>query len=393
MDFDVVVLGGGLIGASLLCTLREQDLKIALIDIAPLCSDRENSLDARALALSLTSVECLNRIGIWPKMVGNAAPILKIHVSKKGYFGRCILEAKDHNLPGFGYVVNADLLNHTINGTIQNTDNIRIFRPAEVQTLKKENKLWHIQLDSGVRMSAKLIVAADGATSRFRAQQGIGVQVSDNGQAAIVVNVQLERSHHDIAFERFMEEGSIAMLPFGDKQVKAIWIAPMQLLAQLKLLEEAAFLSKLQEGFGYRLGNLVHLGRRIIYPLRTLYSEAIYGDQWVLIGNAANTVYPIAAQGFNLGLRDVAFLAEKLVVARKNKQDIRTISLLQHYAELRAADHQYIRQGTDRLLDAHLLQWLGILACQWIAPFKRRVITWGLGKQDYLPKLCRGINL
>jgi len=389
----VVVLGGGLVGASLLCALKNQDLKVALIDKAPVSQNSETNLDARALALSSTSVACLNMIGVWPKVAMHASPILKIHVSKKGYFGSNILEAKSQHLSNFGCVVNADFLNNAINQTVQESNNTHIFRPESITSLKKENKHWQIQLSSKKEITAKLLVAADGSASYFRQQQGIGVKITDRGLAAIVVNIQLAQSHQGIAYERFIKEGSIAMLPFGGGKVKAVWIGPALAMEKLKLCEEAEFLNELQENFGYRLGNFIQLGSRIVYPLQTVYAEAIYGDQWILIGNAANTVYPIAAQGFNLGLRDAAFLAEELAMAKKKQQDFTSIHFLQHYADLRLTDHQQIKLGTGVLLESPLFQWLGILACQWIAPFKRRVIKWGLGKQDCLPKLCRGIAL
>ena len=393
MDFDIVILGGGLVGASLLCALKEQDLRVALIDKAPIMNEEKAALDARALALSLTSVECLKMINIWPKMANKAFPILKIHVSKKGYFGSSILEAKPPLLPILGWVVNAGALNQAVNETVSEINNARIFRPEEILTLKKQNNLWQIQLSSRKRITAKLIVAADGTNSYFRQQQGIGIKMADHGQVAIVANIGLEQSHQGVAYERFTSEGSIAMLPFGDKQVKAVWIVPASMSERLKALEKPKFLSELQQSFGYRLGNLIQCGKQTIYPLQTMYSETIYGDQWVLIGNAANTLYPLAAQGFNLGLRDAAFLAEELAMAVKTRQDFSAISFLQRYASLRIKDHQHIREGTDALLDSQLIQWFGILACQWLGPLRQRVIKWGLGKQDTLPKLCRGISL
>ncbi len=395
MNFDILILGGGLVGASLLCALKDQNFTIALVDKTAMpFDDPEINLDSRALALSLTSVECLKTIKVWPKVLDNAFAISKIHVSMKGRFGNNILDAKAYSLPSFGFVVNANSLNTAINQTVEDTGKINVFRGQEIFSLKKEDKLWQIQLSSKKTITAKLIVAADGSDSYLRQHQGVGAKISDYKQAAIVVNVRLEQPHKGIAFERFTIDGSLAMLPFGINQVKCVWIVPAEKLEALKSLSENAFLNAIQDCFGYRLGNLVQLGRRIIYPLRTVYSEAIYGDRWVLVGNAANTLYPVAAQGFNLGLRDVAFLAEELILARKNQQDIGSVEFLRHYASFRVSDHQQICQGTDHLLGSNtLFQWLGILACQWIPPLKHGVVKWGLGMQDRLPKLCRGIEL
>ncbi len=402
MNFDIVIVGGGLVGASLACALQDQNFKIAIIDQdAPLVRNGQK-LEARALALSYTSLQCLKTMGVWNELSSDASPILTVHASKKGHFGQTRITAAAQNLPELGSVVSADDLDLALYQCIEKSksniyNQTQIFRPDKIVTLEhtedEVGKSWVITLESGRILKAKLLVGADGAGSFVRKFQGIGINTHDYQQMAIVANVNLEHSHQGVAYERFLENGAIAMLPFGENSVKSVWIASLVESEQLLALSETEYLKRLQEQFGFRLGRLVNIGKRVQFPLRLACSESIYGNGFVLIGNAANTLTPIAAQGFNLGLRDVATLAEKIVEAKKHGLDIGSIDVLGSYAGLRQPDHHSIRQLTDKLADSHLLQWLGILASEWISPFRNKLVERGLGRQQVLPSLCRGVKL
>lgn len=393
MNFDIAIVGAGLVGASLACALKNQELKIALIDKNPLSIQSQDNFDSRALALSLPSIECLKMLEVWPKISNNASAIQTVHTTKQGHFGVSKIHASEHQIPALGYVVNADDLNIALNQVVETLSNVALFRPDEILDLKRQEQGWIINLNNQKIINAKLLVAADGAESTLRKHQGIDVKTQDYQQTAIVVNVLLNQSHQNIAYERFLENGSIAMLPFGEKKVKCVWIVPSDHIEILQAQSDKEFLENIQKLFGHRLGFLKELGKRNFYSLKSICAETVYGDRLVLIGNAANTLHPIAAQGFNMGLRDAATLAELLVQAHRNNQDIGSVDVLRVYANARSDDHFIIAQFTNSLAESHVFQWLGILASEWVMSLKRAIAERGLGRQQKLPKLCRGIGL
>lgn len=389
MQVDITIVGGGLVGNSLACALQNQPFKMALIDQAPVIPIKEN-IDARALALSQSSVRCLQGIGIWKAIAADAAPIQKIHVSKQGCFGITQLVGEPE-LP-LGYVVNADRLAKVFNKTVEQLSTLEIFKPDTIVELKRIKDAWQLRLQSGSILVTKLLVAADGTHSPLRKLQGMGVTIDDQHQIALVVNVKCSESPHQVAYERFTQQGSIAMLPFKE-WVKCVWIVPTTTRTLMENMPEDEFLQHLQDAFGYRLGYLLKAGKRITYSLQTVVANSLYDQGLVLMGNAANTLHPVAAQGFNMGLRDVATLAEVLVAARQEKEAIGSVEVLRRYADLRKIDHHAIRQLCRQLAAPTIIQWLGIVACEWALPFKRFIRDWGMGRHQYLPKLCRGIGL
>lgn len=394
MNFDITIVGSGLVGASLGCALQNQNLKVALLDHSPLPKHSSSDpLEARALALSDTSVQCLETLKIWPKISAHASAIQSIQISKQKHFGVSTLCAKDAQISALGYVISAALLEQALIQTLETLANISVFRPDEILDLERKENIWLIRLKSQKILRTKLLVAADGAESYLRKHQGIGIKIQDHQETAMVFNVVLTQAHQNIAYKRFTRDGSIALLPFGKNQMKCVWIVPSAKIHGFENLSETEFLEKWQATFGYRLGRLTQWGKRFSYPLKSMYAENIYGDRLVLIGNAANTVHPTAAQGFNLGLRDAAMLAEIIMEAQKAHQDIGSIDVLRRYANARSRDHQNIRQLTDRLRESSLLQHLGILASEWVLPFKHLILEQGLGKNEILPKLCRGLLL
>lgn len=412
LHFDLVIVGGGLIGASLALALKNQNLKMALIDPIDTGSKREHSepeqttdLNARALALSHVTMQILNILQVWPKLLAEVHPILEVHISRQNRWGVTRLRASEHSVPALGYVVNADILNRVLNQGLETISNLTIFRPDKINQLtnvsgnetipKNKDPRWKLVLNTNRTLYAPLLIAADGTESYLRKQLGIGSKRHAYQQTAMVLNIELTKPHQDTAYERFTAHGSIAMLPFGKNRVKCVWVAPSYEIEALAKLTDSDLLEKIQTHFGFQLGYFQQLGKRIFYPLRSVSAENLYDHGVVLIGNAANTLHPVAAQGFNLGLRDVATLAELLVKARNSKQDIDTIDLLKTYADLRQGDHLKITQLADHLAKPNLLQWLGVLACEIAPPLKRWMTRQGMGlnEEQKLPKLCRGIPL
>lgn len=393
MDYDVVINGGGLVGASLACALKNQPLKIAIIDPMPFTKDEKSHFDARAIALSDISIHCLKSLKIWEALHLEAEPILEVHVSKQGHFGVTRLKAEEEQHSNFGYVVNANKVNEALTNALTNAPNIDILCPDKIMGFTRENQIWNLSLDSKKTLRTALLVGAEGTDSFVRKSQGVETRMIEYAHHAIVVNVGLVQDHQGIAFERFTKEGTLAMLPFGQHKVKCVWIVPKTDSTVLMEISESKFLEKCQATFGHRLGRLEKLGKRIHYPLRQVVSETLYGDGFVLVGNAANTLNPVAAQGFNLGLRDIAELAERLVNAKQKGEEIGSITFLKEYANARVLDHQITQRLTHFLAEPKLTHWLGILACEGLPFVKPWIIQKGRGMNHSLPKLCRGIRL
>ncbi len=406
-QYDITIIGSGLVGASLACALSHEDFKlnfkIALIDKQAVNSTNNeiNDNDARALALSSPSISCLTSIGIWPlkTAVGSLKiePIKSVHVSSKGHFGVSHLQAKSKGLSELGFVVNADVLTRALAEKAAKLPNVTLYRPREIVELNKstpsEGEHWTVTLNNNEKINTNLIVAADGAFSFLRSHQGIPAVIHDHNHDAIISNVSSSKSHEGVAYERFLEQGSIAMLPCGDHRAKCVWVVPNSESEKILNLSELEYLSRLKSNFGSRLGSLLSSSTRIKFPLKSIVAENLYGRGFVLIGNAANTLHPIAAQGFNLGLRDAATLAEVLAYHKNLNAsrlfDLGAIAALQDYAERRRTDHSITRQFTRSLADATLPLSSGILASEFIPGLKNKLFDLGLGKQNNLPKLCR----
>jgi len=392
MFFDIVIVGGGLVGASLACALRDLPLKIALIDQKPAPHQTEIA-DNRALALSFSSIQCLKTLNLWSKIAEQAFPLQTVQVSKQGYWGVAEIDAKTEGLSALGAVVNAGFFNTILSDALQTIGNVHIFQPDEIIGWEKSLNTVEIELKSKNHCSTQLVVGADGVNSVVRRLEGIGIKNVEYAEIAIVGNVMATKSRPTMAFERFLGNGSIAMLPFGENGFKSVWILANSLRAEWLALSDAEYLERLQTVFGYRLGELSHLGKRDVYPLRAVSAEAIDGDRFVLIGNAANTLHPVAAQGFNLGLRDVAYLAETISLTMALKEEMGGIKMRRAYREHRRLDHQWIKTFTHQLATPSLLQWLGILGTESISVLKKQIVLGALGQNQPLPKLCRGVSL
>lgn len=400
LRYDIVIIGSGLVGASLAIALLNHGLKVAVIEKNPHQSNIGNpkstpNFDSRAIALSYTSVQCLKTLNIPIEQCEHAEPILSVQISEQGSFGRTHIQAKAMNLPYLGLVTSADILNNMLNQSLKDHleyhSDLTIFY-ADIKTIAQKPEHWQMVLSDGNVLQTALIVGADGAHSFIRQYQGISVTTQEFSHSAIVVNVQLNQPHQGIAFERFMPKGSVALLPLSENRTKCVWIVENEKLEYWMTLSEKGFLDILQKNFGYQLGIFQALGKRSMYPLKQIFTDNLYGAGWVLMGNAANTLHPIAAQGFNLGLRDAATLAE-IVIENSAFKKLNSIELLRQYASKRYDDHHRVKMFTQLLIEDNAQRRLGILACEIIPFIHRWVSEVGIGLQAELPKLMRGVAL
>ncbi len=370
---DILIVGGGLVGLSLAAALRTSPLRVALVDAQAAPKKPDKTFKARALVLNAGSVNYLKKLGVWPDLDADATPLRAVHLSKQGCLARTRFRASDYDLDHCGQVIAADHLLYGMHQAVQPSQIFKIYHERKITSLQRSATGWDLVFEDTSTLQAKFIVAADGVDSFVRASQGIAVEVITDEAQAFMFNMLLAQDHQGIAYERWTSNGSIALLPFGDKRVKGVWMVPKAQAQVLLGLSGTAFLAAVQDCFGYSLGLFQALSVVQAMPLRRLQSTTLYDHHLVLIGNAANTLHPIAAQGFNLGLRDVAALA-KILNTASQEDLLDTIALLKAYALSRAADHTHTRQWTECLAKTPGYQALGLWAAECVEPFKQWIV-------------------
>ncbi len=356
---DVLIVGGGLIGAALMRALEPLGLRCILVD-APIDA-KACALDARSLALSPASMAILKKIQVWPAIQDEICPISTIHISAQARFGQAKLHEK---LSPLGAVVDVPTLGRALYGENIERTHVDVSRsfdsstwviPARVQHFDATQRIARISHADGVfDVQATLVVAADGSDSPMRHWCGLEAQVASYAQVGLVTNVALARDHENIAYERFTDSGSMALLPLTQKRMALVWILSAPEAQRLQTLAPQKFIDELQRAFGYRAGRFLDVGSRVVYPLKHARMPTLYKNSVVFIGNAAHTLHPVAGQGFNLGLRDVSVLTDCL--RRDGLNDL----ALGHYAAQRGPDHQAIRCFTSALIRGFSLSTPGV---------------------------------
>ncbi len=399
---DLLIVGGGLVGASLAIALAGRGLRIGLIDAHPPGDPGQPAYDDRAIALAQGSCRIFEAMDVWAEMADSAEPICEIHVSERGRFGFTHLLAKEECVSALGYVATARELGRVLLGALRATECVEWIAPAQVVAMRIEADRACITVEQDGRRSeleAALLVAADGGRSFVREALGLPVVKRGYGQSAVITNVTPERPHRNVAFERFTEEGPIALLPMTGGRCAVVWTVLDTKVDSVLALDDAAFLAAFQKHFGHRLGRFLHVGRRNAYPLKLLrVREAVCG-RVVLIGNAAHTLHPIAGQGFNLGLRDVAALAELVLGARGRGEDIGGDTVLVGYEAWRQDEQRKVAEATDGLVHLftnplpplRLARNLGMLALDLFTPARHVLARTAMGLHGRLPRLARGL--
>lgn len=404
-EFDVVISGGGMVGASLACALESLPLSIALVEAVPFDSDSQPSFDARTTALSRTSQRILDSLGIWADVAGQANAIQRIHISERGRFGTAIIDGEEQGVDALGYVLENRVLGAALWSRIGRADNVEVFCPAAIATADpRAAAMKLVMADDAGELNGRLLVVADGARSKLRSILGIDASTRTYGQTAIVGNVALASavSGHT-AFERFTAAGPVALLPADRQRFVFVLTRRADLAPAVMDLSDQAFLALLQETFGFRLGRFSRIGRRYAYPLSLVRSDAVIAARAAIIGNAAHGLHPVAGQGYNLGLRDVATLAEVIAddQRRSAAPDAGAPEVLQNYRGWRLDDQRNVVAFTDglvRLFDAPLnslgaARGLGLLAFDMMPGAKRLLARQTMGLGGRLTRLARGLPL
>ncbi len=420
-QFDLIIIGGGLAGASLACALKHSSLKIAVVEAHQLNTDSQPSYDDRTVALSYGSRCIFESMGLWSSLATCAEVIDTIHISDRGHFGVTRLTKEQEKVDALGYVLEnraigqqlyADISGRSDNKNNNTSGSITLFCPAELKTLQQDKQQVSVEIlaDGQTKtISATLLVAADGNNSQVMKLLAMGSSRKNYNQVALITNVTPGKKHNNVAYERFTDTGPLAFLPMQKNRCSVVWTLKPEQADYLYALDEAEFLQQLQQRFGYRLGQFKKVGVRQLYPLFLQSATQMVHGRVALIGNAAHSVHPVAGQGFNLALRDIALLSELIVDsaaslragAEKTEVDIGAQTMLQRYAHLREADIQQVYRFTDALVKtfsnnisslAHLRS-LSLLAVDILPDIKHQLAAQSMGLSGRLSRLNRGLPL
>ena len=409
MTYDVAIVGGGMVGATLAVALAPLNLRVALIEAIPHNAAAQPSFDERTTALSNGSRRILEAIGVWSALDAAATPIAKIHVSDQGRFGFARIDAREQGLKAMGYVVANRALGSALWSRLSSQET-KVFCPAVLSGLTANDESVKIEFaESGAKIAidAKLIVAADGAQSVVRSAFGVAAEVRDYGQTAVITTVLPQRFHDNVAYERFTPEGPLALLPLDGGRCTLVLTLAKDAAHSALAWSDQEFLAEVQRRFGFRLGRFLKVGRRVPYPLSLTQSERTSAPRCVIIGNAAQGLHPVAGMGFNLGLRDVASLAELIAENARGAADARKFAdpgnaqLLHEYDAWRSADRGGVIAFTDGLVRMFSnpsslvarVRNLGLLAFDLLPPAKSALSRLSTGGGGRVPKLARGVAL
>ncbi len=407
-DCDVLIAGGGAVGSALACALAELPLSVVLVEARAAQLLEQPSFDARVTALANGSQRILAGLGLWPELEGYAEAIRSIHISERGRFGAARISAAEEHVPALGYTVENQSLGRVLWERLGRSQRLTVLAPAAVTALEREPAHAVVTVQRGAasqRGRAKLVVAADGVRSVVRAALDVPTDEHDYGQRAVIFNCSTEVPLHGRAYERFTARGPIALLPLTGGRAAVIWTLPEGDAERIAALDVDAFRAELQEAFGQRLGRFLRIGERHLYTLARVASGAVHGERAVLIGDAALRLHPVAGQGFNLALRDVATLADVIAEALRDapagSADVGATDLLERYAAWREADRRRVSSFTHGLIQLFgeaapglgFGRGLGLMAFDLLPGAKALLARQTMGRAGRLPRLARGLKL
>ncbi|MBN8294759.1 FAD-dependent monooxygenase [Rhodobacter sp. NTK016B] len=402
-DADILIVGGGLNGPALALALAQGGLSVAVIDARPETSRAEETFDGRAYALAIASVRVLGALGLWRGLRDKAQPILGIRASQ-GHAGRGAsplmlgFDAAEIEEGPMGQMLEDRHLYAAFLDAMKAEPRITLISGARVVAQETGDGCAAVMLEDGRRLTGRVLVGCDGRDSAVAARAGISRWGHDYGQTALVCAIEHERPHEGIAHQFFMPPGPLAILPLPGHRSSIVWSERRATAEAIQKLGEAEYLEVLKPRFGDFLGEIALAGKRFAYPLRLTMAERFVAERLALVGDAAHGVHPIAGQGLNLGLRDVAALAEVLTLATRRGEDIAAPDVLERYQEWRRFDVTRMALGMDAvntlfsngnpLLEA--VRGLGMGAVNALAPLRRHFIREAAGLNAATPKLMQG---
>lgn len=399
--YDILIVGAGFVGCVLAHALNQQGFKVALIEQKALHIKPQHAAtrDNRSIVLTYSSYQILKALSIWPKLADFASPVKTVKVTHAGHFGSLIFHENDCQLPLLGYVVPANVLTDVLQELVLVNPNIELISPASSMQINFVDQMCQVNVitDEEKQLTAPLLIGADGAPSQVRQSIGIKTKNIDYQQSAVIAIVDVEKHHQQIAFERLTKTGAIALLPRGEKKCGMVWTMPSENVELFLKMAKEEILEKIQKAWGYQLGRFLNISECQAYPLQLQTADEQMRPNVLLLGNAAHTLHPIAGQGFNLGLRDLALLVEILADAKRNGTSLNDIGLLEKYLDQRRRDQNTIVRFTDgivRLFSHEFLAMIGgagFSLINNISPVKKLLIRNLLGYSGKASKLSCGV--
>ncbi len=414
--YDVAIIGGGMVGASLAVSLlpavKKYGLKLAVFEAFPLpdasSAELQPSYDARSTALSYGTRKLLEQMGVWQTLSAQVSAIEKIKVSDRGHFGAARLDAQKYGVPALGYVVENRWLGHVLLQRLSADNSVDLICPAEVTHADPQADGMNLQIDvNGDQhaVSADLVVMADGGRSTLRERLGIDYQQQDYSQYAVIANITPDRPHQGVAYERFTASGPMALLPLtddaeGQPRCALVWSVPEEQIDEALGWDEQQFIDHLQQQFGYRAGAFLQVGERHSYPLKLSRVKEQVRQGIVVLGNAAHTLHPIAGQGFNLALRGTLALAEELVQAMARGEKLGAIGSLKKFEQKLSWDQhktigfsdQVTRLFSSDSKGSVLVRNFGLLALDFLPPAKVLFARSAMGLDVPQPQFTQGAD-
>ena len=398
MSADVVVVGGGLVGSVLALALASGGAEVIVVDRLSPTAQTDAGFDGRASAIALAPKRMLERIGLWNRLASDATPILDIRVSDGDSRLFLHYDSRDVGTPALGYMVENRHIRAALFDALASESLVRLLAPAEVLGLETAGAGARVTLADGRVLAAPLVVGADGRGSRIRTLAGIDVTGWSYPQTGIVCTVAHERPHHNVAHEHFLPAGPFAILPISGNRSSLVWTERADRAPAVLALPEAEFLAELQRRFGDFLGTLERVGPTWSYPLELHLADSATAPRLALVGDAAHGLHPIAGQGFNLGLRDVAALAESVVDTLRLGLDAGHAHVLDAYGGWRRFDTVLMLSLTDALnrlfsndvAPLRIARDLGLAAVNQAGPLKRLFMRHAMGVAGELPRLLKG---
>lgn len=393
MNFDVVIVGGGMVGGVLAWSLADSGLQVALVERG-LLADAAAAAGERSVALSWGSRQLLDAVGLWDELAPDAEAIRRIHVSQQGHLGAVRLRAEDHKIDALGYVLRNARVSECLAQRLPNLPNLHVFAPAQVQALSQKDLGAELSLHDGQQLRAKLVVVADGSDSTTRELAGLDAQIEDYEQHAVVATLSTTGAPANMAWERFTPAGPLALLPIGQNQLSLVYTLPSDRLDEVMSLDDRAFIERVQSSIGQRPGRFIATSLRQCFPLRRVSVTPSWQGRVVLLGNAARTLHPVAGQGFNLALRDAMTLAEQLQGLAVG-QDAGASFMREQYLNRREADQQETIGLTDVLAKAFRghssmlghLRGAGLIATDRLPLLKKGFARRSMGLAHRVPKV------